>query len=149
MPACEDRPVIEELTPVEVDDFLREEVVGRIGCHADGVTYVVPIYFTYDGEAFYVQSIEGRKIEMMRAAPEVCFEVDRYEPDSGSWRSVIAHGRYEELDAEGAQRALTLLVERFAGIGRTRDARRPEPGGRRPVAFAIRIERMTGRAVSR
>jgi nitroimidazol reductase NimA-like FMN-containing flavoprotein (pyridoxamine 5'-phosphate oxidase superfamily) len=144
-----DLPVIDELTPADIDAFLREEVVGRIGCHADGVTYVVPIYFAYDGDAFYVQSIEGRKVEMMRAAPEVCFEVDRYEPESGSWRSVIAYGRYEELDEEGAQRALSLLVEKFAERGGTRGSRRPEASGRRPVAFAIRIERMTGRAVRR
>lgn len=141
--------MIEELTPAEIDAFLREEVVGRIGCHADGVTYVVPIYFAYDGEAFYVQSIEGRKIEMMRVAPRVCFEVDRYEPDSGSWRSVIADGRYEELDEEGAQRALALLVEKFTEGGPKRESRRPDAGGRRPVAFAIRIERLTGRAVRR
>jgi len=35
--------VIEELTRAEVDELLRERTVGRIGCHADGVTYVVPV----------------------------------------------------------------------------------------------------------
>jgi nitroimidazol reductase NimA-like FMN-containing flavoprotein (pyridoxamine 5'-phosphate oxidase superfamily) len=141
--------MIEELTPAEIDEFLREEVVGRIGCHANGLTYVVPVYFAYDGVAVFVQSIEGRKIEMMRAAPEVCFEVDHYEPESGSWQSVIAYGRYEELDEEGAQRVLELLVERFAAGGRTRESRRPQAGGRRTVAFAIRIDSVTGRTVRR
>ena len=138
--------MIEELSPAEIDAFLEEEVVGRIGCHADGLTYVVPVYFAYDGEAFLVQSIEGQKIEMMRAAPDICFEVDRYEPETGSWRSVIAYGTYEELDDEGAQQVIGLLRERLAA-GRKR--RPPEPGARRPVAFAIRIERLTGRAVRR
>lgn len=139
--------MIEELSPAEIDLFLREEVVGRIGCHLDGLTYVVPVYFAYDGEAFLVQSIEGQKVEMMRAAPEVCFEVDRYEGETGSWRSVIAYGRYEELDEQGAQRVVGLLRERLASTGRQR--RPPEPGARKPVAFAIRIERLTGRAVRR
>ena len=33
--------MIEELAPDEIDAFLREQLVGRIGCHADGRTYVV------------------------------------------------------------------------------------------------------------
>ena len=36
------RAVIEELDGQEIDDFLRRQVVGRVGCHADGETYVVP-----------------------------------------------------------------------------------------------------------
>ena len=139
--------MIEELTAEEVDAFLREEVVGRIGCHGGGETYVVPVYFAYDGTGVYVHTLEGRKVEMMRASPRVCFEVDRYEPETGSWRSVIAYGRYEELDAQGAARGLELLRERFASTGRRHRA--SETGGRRPVAFAIRIERATGRAVRR
>jgi uncharacterized protein len=139
--------VIRELSPAEIGAFLREEVVGRIGCHDDGLTYVVPVYFAFDDNAFLVQSIEGQKIQMLRAAPEVCFEVDRYEPDTGSWRSVIAYGRYEELDEEGAQRVRELLRERLGATGRER--RPPGPGGRKPVAFAIRVDRVTGRAVDR
>jgi uncharacterized protein len=140
-------PVIDELSRDEIDAFLAEEVVGRVGCQGDGQVYVVPVYFAYDGADIYVQTLEGRKIEMMRAQPEVCFEVDRYEPESGSWRSVIAYGRYEELDAEGAGRALELLRERFTSTGRKRRPR--DPGDRRPVAFAIRLDRITGRGVRR
>lgn len=140
--------MIEELTPDEVDAFLREEVVGRVGCHSDGRTYVVPVFFAYDGAAFFVQTLEGLKVDLMRANPEVCFEVDRYEPDTGSWRSAIAEGRYEELDASGAEHALALLRERFAATGRRRRQRTPT-AARRPVAFAIRIERLTGRTVRR
>jgi uncharacterized protein len=140
--------VIEELDREEIDRLLHDQVVGRVGCHAHGLTYVVPVYFAYDGGSFYVQTLEGQKIELMRESPEVCFEVDSYEPETGSWRSAIAYGRYEELDAAGAEDALGLLRERFASTGRQR---RPPPqqGGRRPVAFAIRIERVTGRAVRR
>ena len=91
--------MIEELDRAQIDDLLGAQVVGRIGCHADGVTYVVPVIYAYDGEAFYVYTVEGRKVRMMRANPEICFEVDEYE--SGSWRSAIVQGRYEELDEAG------------------------------------------------
>ena len=62
---------MEELTREAIDELLREEVVGRIGCHAGGETYVVPVIYAYDGEAFYAYSIEGRKIRMMRENPSV------------------------------------------------------------------------------
>jgi nitroimidazol reductase NimA-like FMN-containing flavoprotein (pyridoxamine 5'-phosphate oxidase superfamily) len=137
--------VIEALDEQEIDAFLRRQVVGRVGCHADGETYVVPVLYVWDGDCIYVQSIEGRKIRMMRSNPQVVFEVDEYEP-SGSWRSVIVEGVYEELDEEQAKAALALLVERFAG-------RRGRDGAgqtdRKPVAFRIRRTNATGRRVTR
>ncbi len=137
--------MIEELDEREIDEFLRRQKVGRIGCHADGESYVVPVIYAWNGEAVYVQSIEGRKIRMMRANPDVCFEVDEYEPD-GSWRSVILDGVYEELEGGRAEAALALLAQRFVG-------RRPTGGdraaGRTPVAFRIRATRVTGRRVVR
>lgn len=140
--------MIEELSRAEIDELLAEEVVGRVGCHADGSTYVVPVFFAYDGESIFVQTLEGRKVEMMRSSPAVCFEVDRYELDTGSWRSVVADGRYEELDEAGAEHARALLRERLAATaGRRRE--RSDTGGRRPVAFAIRLEQVSGRAVRR
>ena len=138
---------MDELTRAEIDELLRGELVGRIGVHADGRTYVVPVIYAYEDDCLYVVSVEGRKVRMMRASPDVCFEVDRYEPASGSWRSVIAYGRYEELDDAGSERARALLRERLAPTGRRRPA--PEPGSRRAVAFVIRLERATGRTVRR
>ncbi len=136
--------MIEELDSGEVDAFLRRQLVGRVGCHTEGRTYVVPVIYVWDGECVYVQSVDGRKIRMMRANPEVCFEVDEYEQD-GSWRSVIVEGVYEELEGTRAEAALALLVERFAGRRRGEGA----STGRRPVAFRIRARTATGRRVSR
>jgi len=135
--------VIEELDRDEIDAFLRRQVVGRVGCHAGGRTYVVPVIYAWDGECVYVQSIEGRKIEMMRENPEVCFEVDEYRP-GGAWRSVILDGVYEELEGSAADDALALLVRRFAGAGRRRTSR----SDRTPVAFRIRATAITGRTIS-
>ena len=135
--------MISELDRAEIDDLLHAQVVGRIGCHSDGLTYVVPVIYAYDGEAFYVYTVEGRKVRMMRASPQVCFEVDEYE--RGSWRSAIAQGRYEELDEAGAERALALLAARFPASG---SGRRPRAEGE-PVAFRIVIDEITGRAVAR
>jgi uncharacterized protein len=138
-----------ELSRAEIDELLGEQVVGRIGCHAGGVTVVVPVIYAYDGECFHVASIEGQKIRMMRENPAVCFEVDDYRAP-GEWRSAIAQGTYEEADEAEAARSLALLAERFASPdGGPRPARRPDPSGRPTVCFRIRVREVTGRAVSR
>jgi nitroimidazol reductase NimA-like FMN-containing flavoprotein (pyridoxamine 5'-phosphate oxidase superfamily) len=129
-----------ELDREQVDELLRDQFVARIGCQGGGDVYVVPIIYAYDGEAAYVASVEGRKVELMRAEPRVCFEVDRYE--AGSWRSAIAWGRYEELAGDDVERALDLLAARF---GRKRE-RAAGPG---TVVFRIVLDEVTGRAVER
>ena len=140
--------MIAELDRAEIDDLLRSQVVGRIGCHADGVTYFVPVIYAYDGEGFYAYSLEGRKIRMMRANPRVCFEVDEYD-GHGSWRSAIAQGTYEELEGADADRALALLSERFAERAATSEGERSRRGYGPTVAFRIRLDEVTGRAVRR
>jgi nitroimidazol reductase NimA-like FMN-containing flavoprotein (pyridoxamine 5'-phosphate oxidase superfamily) len=135
---------VEELSEAEIEAFLREQFVARIGCHADGETYVVPVIYAWEGGCAWVFSVEGRKVEMMRTNPRVCLEVDEYE--RGSWRSVVLWGRYEELAGEDVERARELLVQRFGG--RRRAGGQPA-GGPAPVAFRIRRQRATGRRVRR
>jgi nitroimidazol reductase NimA-like FMN-containing flavoprotein (pyridoxamine 5'-phosphate oxidase superfamily) len=140
-------PQISELPRSEIDAFLASRLVGRIGCHHEGSTYVVPVVYAYDGKSFYVASVEGRKVDMMRANPRVCFEVDEVDERSvGVWRSVVAEGVFEELQGLAAARAFALLTRRFVTrTGRTRPKRKP---GGRTVAFRIRLEHVTGREVS-
>jgi len=137
--------MIEDLSREETEEFLRSQVVGRVGCHTDGLTYVVPVIYVWEDECVYVQSIEGRKIDMMRANPEVCFEVDEYDPDTGSWRSAIVEGTYEELEGTLAEKALALMVDRFQ---RKRDANAPR-STYAPVAFRVKARTVTGRRVER
>src|SRR4029079_7321672 len=100
-----------ELSRDEIDALLRDQVVGRIGCHADGETYVVPVISAWDGEAVCVAPVEGRKTQTMRANPKVCFEVDEYS-GPGVWRSAILQGDYEELAGEDGAHALEPLPAR-------------------------------------
>jgi nitroimidazol reductase NimA-like FMN-containing flavoprotein (pyridoxamine 5'-phosphate oxidase superfamily) len=104
-----------ELTPEQINAVLFGEVVGRIGCHRDGRTYIVPITYVFDGDAIYAHSAEGLKIRMMRAHPQVCFQVDQRE-NLANWRSVIAWGVYEELHGKQALDALQILVARLLPV---------------------------------
>ncbi len=102
------------LSQGEIEALLRTEVVARLGCHAGGRTYVVPVCFVYDGHGLVIQSAEGLKLRMLRQNPLVCVEVDRIDTLS-NWRSVIAWGRFEELSG----------VEAVEGLGRLRDRLQP------------------------
>ena len=137
--------MIAELTPAEIDDLLREQVIGRVGCHADGLTYVVPVIYVYDGQAVYVLTVEGRKTRMLRENPRACFEVDEY-AGPGVWRSVIVQGRYEELAGDDVDRAIGLLRDRFAGRPQ---APRRAAADRATVAFRIVVDEATGRRSAR
>ena len=104
-----------ELTGEEIDGLLRSEAVGRIGCYGFGRPYVVPVTYAYDGIAVYCHSREGLKLRMMRGHPTVCFEVDRVDGIS-DWRSVIATGRFSELEAMEAEFAMQLLQRRIGPL---------------------------------
>jgi nitroimidazol reductase NimA-like FMN-containing flavoprotein (pyridoxamine 5'-phosphate oxidase superfamily) len=102
-----------ELNQQEIENVLHSQVVGRLGCHADGKTYVVPISYGYDGEYIYGHTTEGMKINMLRKNPAVCFEVDVFQ-NMANWKSVITWGDFEELTHEPErQQALKKLHERI------------------------------------
>jgi nitroimidazol reductase NimA-like FMN-containing flavoprotein (pyridoxamine 5'-phosphate oxidase superfamily) len=133
----------------ELETFLREQRVGRIGCHADGRTYVVPVAYAYVGGCVYAHSANGAKVRMMRKNPNVCFEVDRADALS-NWKSVIAWGTYEELHGEAAREAMRMLLVHFLD-----QKARPAPHSLAPdrpgiseddaVVYRIRLTEKTGR----
>lgn len=104
-----------KLSSAEVEELLSGEVIARLGCHAEGRTYVVPVTYAYDGEGLIIQSGDGLKIRMMRQNPLVCVEVDHID-DLANWRSVIAWGRFEGLFGDEASAAFALLHQRLRSL---------------------------------
>jgi nitroimidazol reductase NimA-like FMN-containing flavoprotein (pyridoxamine 5'-phosphate oxidase superfamily) len=142
------RGIPRELSRAEIDEFLRGQRIARLGCHAGDVTYVVPLIYAFADDAVVAVTTEGRKTAMLRENPRVCVEVDEYDMDGkGSWRSVIAYGRYEELTGDAIEPALSLLRERFARAA----GRAPEPRllGPNVVVLRIGLDEFSGRAVER
>lgn len=142
------RGIPRELSRGEIEDFLRSRRIARLGCHAGGTTYVVPLIYAYEDGAVVAVTTEGRKTAMLRENPRVCVEIDEYDTDGkGSWRSVIAQGIYEELATDEIEPALALLRERFARTaGRAAEPRQLGPD---VVVLRIRLEEISGRAVER
>jgi nitroimidazol reductase NimA-like FMN-containing flavoprotein (pyridoxamine 5'-phosphate oxidase superfamily) len=114
----------------------------------------VPIHFSFDPErgCVYGFSTVGQKVAWMRENPKVCLEVDEVD-DQDHWRTVVAFGRYEEIqdspeEAEARLRAQERFEERpewwlpaAAKVGsRERHA---------VVVYRIHIDRVTGRRAAR
>ena len=144
------------LTEQQIDQVLHSEVVGRLGCHAHGRTYVVPIIYAYADGCIYGHSAEGMKLRMMRANPAVCFEVDHVASVT-NWQSVIAWGRFEELHGAAAERATHLLLDRITPLMGAPAGQPPHPRAdiaskhpeaaeqQRPVVYRIVLTERTGR----
>ena len=136
-----------ELTPTEIERVLRENVVGRIGCHASGQTYVVPVTYAYDGVDVYSHSRDGLKLRMMRENPHVCFEVDHMDGQA-NWSSVIAQGTFVELhgsEREQAKRVLLSTMESRLPLGPPGESVHPHDGMIAATVYRIVLANKTGR----
>jgi len=104
--------MIVDLKTDQIEGLLHSELVGRIGCFDGKSVYVVPISYAYDDGYIYCHAFEGKKINIMRKNPAVCFQVDKM-TDMGNWKSVIAWGDYQELtDKQQINEALRILLKR-------------------------------------
>jgi nitroimidazol reductase NimA-like FMN-containing flavoprotein (pyridoxamine 5'-phosphate oxidase superfamily) len=133
-----------ELSSTEIERLLRESRIGRIGCNAEGHSYLVPIAYAYDGECVYAQSADGMKVRTMRANPNVCFEVEDIRGIS-DWRTVIAWGTYEELWGSAEEAAARLLREHFADLPAEASAHPAHSRIARGIFYRLRLDRKTGR----
>jgi len=101
------------LNKTQIEKVIAGNIIGRLGCYADGKTYVVPISYAYDGQYIYARTFEGLKISMMRKNPNVCFQIDEME-NMANWKSVVAWGTFEELtNEEERNTGLKKLIARI------------------------------------
>jgi nitroimidazol reductase NimA-like FMN-containing flavoprotein (pyridoxamine 5'-phosphate oxidase superfamily) len=105
--------MLRELNDTQIEALLKDQLIGRIGCHSAETMYVVPVNYVYDGTNIYCHSVKGMKIDMMRENPQICFEVDNIK-DVTNWQSVIAWGKFEEItEMEEKQQVLQKLTDRI------------------------------------
>lgn len=145
------RIMLGELDVEQIDQVLRSEVIGRLGCIANDWPYIVPVAYVYERGCVYAHTAEGLKLRAMRENPRVCLEVEQMR-SMANWRTVVARGRFEELSDDDNDRALALLTSRLARTETSETARLLEhddivrrEGVRRPILFRILVEEKTGR----
>lgn len=101
------------LSEQQIEELLKRQLIGRLGCSANGITYIVPINYVYRDNTIFAHSAEGKKIDMMRKNPSVCFQVDNIQTVF-KWQSVVAWGRFEEItDLDEKQQAMQGLIHRI------------------------------------
>ncbi len=147
--------MIGQLSKSQIEEVLKSNVLGRIGCSDGKKTYVVPVNYVYDGKFIIGHSLNGMKIRMMRKNPDICFEVDEMKSFT-KWKSVIVWGRYQELTGERERyHAMKLFVDRMMHMKISETAIPPEiseqrvhprsPGNIKPIIYRIVITEKTGR----
>ena len=107
-----------DLDKSQIDNLLKSELIGRLGCFDGNKVYVVPITYAYNNGYIYGHTKDGLKIHMMRNNPNVCFEID-WMKDMSNWKSVIVYGTFEELKGDDANNGLEILMKSIiSNLGR-------------------------------
>jgi len=114
-------------------DVLKKCKVCRVGLSLHDEPYIIPLNFGYSFadntlELYFHSAAEGKKIDMLRANPLACFEVDTdhelIEADTACgysfrYASLIGSGRVTFItDTEEKRRALTALMQHQTGTDR-------------------------------
>jgi nitroimidazol reductase NimA-like FMN-containing flavoprotein (pyridoxamine 5'-phosphate oxidase superfamily) len=130
----------------EAKELLRLAKVGHLGCVDNDEPYVVPINYLFKDGFIYSHSQPGRKIEVLRAHPRSCLQVDEIWDDF-NWRSAIAYGNYEEIRNPSDRRdILTKLLSHFPLLTPVESVTAQDANAPDSVVFRIRIDRITGMA---
>jgi uncharacterized protein len=142
-----------KLNNAQIEKVIADNFIGRLGCHAAGKTYVVPISYAYDGQFIYARTFEGLKISMMRKNPKVCFQIDQME-NMANWKSVVTWGTFEELTNEndrneGLEKLVSRMLPEIASETVKLSPQWPFPTDDfskiKGIIFRIRITEKTGR----
>lgn len=144
-----------ELNEQQINNILTSQLIGRLACSDGKYPYIVPVTFSYDGNYIYAQSIEGKKLDVLRKNPNVCFEVD-IANDISNWQSAVVYGQFEELEKEAAEEARTILFDKAMPLmtksmihqhehdeGQGHEL--PDKNRVKPIMFRIKINEKSGR----
>ena len=126
--------------------------VCRLGLSDDNHPYIVPLCFGYKNDTLYFHSAaEGKKIEIIKNNPRVCFEFDQnmglvQEEKPCSWgikyQSIIGYG--EAIFVENADEkleALNIIMSQYSGDKFSFQ----EAAINKTTVFKVVISEMTGK----
>ncbi|OEU42030.1 antibiotic transporter [Methanosarcina sp. Ant1] len=139
--------------PQKIEEILLKAKFLRLALSDAGIPYIVPIAFGYKENTIYFHSSQkGKKIDILKKNPRVCFEVDietevitaddpcKY---NVRYRSVIGHGQAKFLeDYDEKVEGLIVLSEHY---GKKEPFEFEDWKVNRLCVIKIEIERMTGK----
>ncbi len=102
------------LTDDAIEALLSTQNYAHIGCQNNGEIYIVPATYIYKDGYIYSYTHEGKKIEMMRKNPNVCFQIENV-TNAHKWQSAIVWGTFEELSNEAQKKEIKLELAAHFG----------------------------------
>jgi nitroimidazol reductase NimA-like FMN-containing flavoprotein (pyridoxamine 5'-phosphate oxidase superfamily) len=111
------------MTSDEIDKLLSRALVGRLGTCKNKQPYVIPMCFVYYKNKIYFHCApQGRKMENVKANPNVCFQVDEHQLVSSylpckfnmRYQSVMIFGKVHFLrDLEEKLKVLRMMMDKY------------------------------------
>ena len=136
----------------DIEQILKQGQVCRLGFVDNNVPYIVPMNYGYQDKILYFHSAgEGRKIDLIRANPLVCFEVDELVKMNKAASACDWEVSYKSVIGTGTARILEIPAEKKAGLdiimaqysGRSFDY--PDQMLEKTAVIKVTVEEMTGK----
>jgi len=137
----------------ELESIIQKGEICRLAMVDNGRPYIVPLHYGYDNGALCFHSApEGRKLDILRVNPEVCFEIetgvelvtaDKPCGWGAKFRSVIGYGTASFIeDADAKAEALARIMAHYGGSGNYSFTEKEVSG---VTVFSVSITSMTGK----
>ncbi len=108
-----------------IEEIIKKALICRLGLSDGENPYIVPLSFGYKDKTLYFHSAaKGKKIDIMRKNPRVCFEIDINSKiikaeDACKWdiryQSVIGYGKAVLLQNTDEKReALKIIMSQYS-----------------------------------
>jgi nitroimidazol reductase NimA-like FMN-containing flavoprotein (pyridoxamine 5'-phosphate oxidase superfamily) len=112
---------VEELSAVACDRRLRHAAVGRVGLTVDGHPEIFPVNFAMDAAGdLYFRTDPGAKLDALRHAEVIAFEIDGFDEEHQSGWSVLVVGEaYRVADPERLEAVFASGLHPWAAGERT------------------------------
>lgn len=138
----------------EIEEFLKEAQIGRLGTVDERQPYIIPLNFLYHEGKIYFHGKRGKKITYLKSNNKVCFEIDEFKgilsADTACQftvraRSVITIGKVKFIEEPKEKlQILEKLMDKYS-------PRDPKPFNesqvRSVIIGEIQIETMEGKKI--
>jgi len=81
---------------LEIQRFLREQMLCRIAFKGDEYPYMAPFqYVLMEGSLYFHFTNYGKKMRLLEKDRRVCVEIEKYRPDLSEYNFVVLRGELE------------------------------------------------------
>jgi nitroimidazol reductase NimA-like FMN-containing flavoprotein (pyridoxamine 5'-phosphate oxidase superfamily) len=142
-----------EITEIaDIEKILKESQICRLAMVDGNKPYMVPMNFGYqDNTMFFHSAMEGKKIDLIKKNPNICFEVDqvinlkksKFACDWGmEFKSVIGWGKAVlQNDPDEKIKGMNIIMAQYSG----RTFEYSDKMLEKTIVIKVIIEKITGK----